>query len=372
MVMLTRAIRSVYWHPLSRFPGPRLYAASRLPYIFFAFTGRLAVQHHQLHRKYGPIVRTAPNELSFIEASAWKTIHAQHAGRHTAFRKNYDSFNETRNQIGHSIFIADDDNHTRMRKVLDYAFSPRALREQEPLIQRHVQELINGLEDERLSTHGMVDLMEWYSWTAFDIVADAAFGEPFKCLLEPMYRHWPILLSKSWKVIVYSSGVKNIMPCSLRWMFPTWVLQTEVNKLDLVLNRVKKRLARKPNRGDLLSSIIAHNDKKGTLTETEIISNASLFVFAGTETVATLLCAVTYLLTQNPQAMTSITNEIRMRFQDEVIITIQHLNEMKFLNACINEALRIFPPIAEGLPRIAPSEGATISGEWIPGEVGFL
>lgn len=370
--MLTKAIRNVYWHPLSRFPGPRLYAACRLPYIFFAFTGRLAVQHHELHKRYGRIVRTAPNELSFIEASAWKTIHAPHAGRHTAFRKNYDSFNETRNQIGHSIFIADDDNHTRMRKVLDYAFSPRALREQEPLIQSHVQELINGLEIERLCTHGVVDLLEWYSWAAFDIVADAAFGEPFKCLSEPIYRQWPILLSKTWKVIVYSSGVKNIIPFSLRWMFPTWVLQKEVNKLDLVLNRVKQRLARKPNRGDLLSSIMAQNGKKGTLTETEIISNASLFVFAGTETVATLLCAVTYLLTQSPQAMASITNEIRMRFQDEAIITIQDLNEMRFLNACINEALRIFPPIAEGLPRIAPPEGATISGEWIPGEVGFL
>ena len=183
--------------------------------------------------------------------------------------------------------------------------------------------------------------------------------------------HWPILLSKTWKVIVYSSGVKNTMPSSLRWIFPAWVLQTEVNKLELVLNRVKKRLARKPNRGDLLSSIIAHNDKKGTVTETEIISNASLFVFAGTETVATLLCAVTYLLTQNPQAMARITNEIRIRFPDEAIITIQELNEMEFLNACLNEALRIFPPLAEGLPRIAPPEGATISGEWIPGDVGL-
>ena len=172
--------------------------------------------------------------------------------------------------------IADDDNHTRMRKVLDHAFSPQALREQELLIQRHVQKLINGLEDERLSTDGIVDLMEWYTWATFDIVADAAFGEPFKCLLAPAYRHWPILLSKTWKVIVYYSGVKNTMPSSLRWIFPAWVLQTEVIKLELVLNRVKKRLARKPNPGDLLSSIIAHNNKQGTVTSTEMISNATL------------------------------------------------------------------------------------------------
>ena len=65
--MLTKAILDVYWHPLSRFPGPRLYAGSRLPYVFFALTGRLAVQHHKIYKKYGPIVRTAPNGLSFLK-----------------------------------------------------------------------------------------------------------------------------------------------------------------------------------------------------------------------------------------------------------------------------------------------------------------
>ena len=102
------------------------------------------------------------------------------------------------------------------------------------------------------------------------------------------------------------------MSSSLWWISPARVLQTEVNKLELVLKSVKKRLARKPIRGDLLSSNIKHNNKKGTVTETEIKCNASLSVFAGTQTRATLLCVVTYLLTQNPQAMASVTNEIRM------------------------------------------------------------
>ena len=141
--------------------------------------------------------------------------------------------------------------------------------------------------------------------------------------------------------------------------------------MELVLKSVKKRLARKLKRGHLLSNI-EHNNRKGTVTETEKISKASHFVFAGTETMATLLCAVTYLLTQNPQAMASVTNEIRMRFSDEAIITIQELNKMEFLNACLDEALGILTPIAEGLPRIAPPEGATISGEWILGDAGFL
>ena len=344
----------------------------RLPYLFLAFTGRLPLQLHKLHKKYGPIVRTAPNELSFIDPSAWKTIHGQHAGRHTAFRKNYVSVNRMRNEFGESIFISDDDEHTRMRKILNCAFSPQALRDQEPLIQKHVQQFMEGVDAERASNHGTVESTKWYMWLAFDVIADAAFGEPFKCLLEPTNRQWPLLLSKTWKIVIYSSELLKITPAFLCRIFPTRFVQTEVNKLDLILDRVKSRLTSKPHRGDLISSIVEHNEKKGSLTQTEIISNASLFVLAGTETVATALPGLTYLLTKNPRAMSKVTKEIRQRFLHESAMTIHELNQMRYLTACIEEALRLFPPVADGLPRIAPSEGHIICGEWVPGGVSTL
>ena len=372
MWLVTTVIRNVYWHPLSPFPGPRLYATSRIPYVFSAMTGNLAVKLQELHDVYGPIVRTASNELSFIEPSAWKTIYGRSEFGYTPYKKNYDTFNETRNQIGHSIFIADDDDHVRMRKLLNYAFSPQYLRQQEPLMHENVEALLQGLERERSKSTGIVDLIQWYNWAAFDNIADASFGESFKCLRESTNRQWPILLSKTWKVITYVSGLKNTVPSleMLRCIVPTSILQKEVNKLDMVQDRVKEHIDTGRTEGeDMLSSILKLNDEKQTMSETEIISNASLFVFAGTETVATLLPAVTYFLTHNAQVMQKLTGEIRSAFSNEESMTISDLSQLSYLTACIDEALRIFPPIPEGLPRVAPPEGDIISGQWVPGGV---
>ena len=378
--IIVQVIYNIYWHALSRFPGPWLYATSRVPYVLSAITGNLSMKLHELHEVYGPVVRTASNELSFIEPSAWKTIYGQSESGYTNYKKNYDTFNETRNQIGQSIFIAGDEDHKRMRKILNYAFSPHSLQQLEPLLLENASELLQGLELERVKNNGVVDLVKWYNWAAFDTIADASFAESFRCLRETEYRYWPISLSKTWKKITYASGLKNIMPLTLfmpvisliQWILPGSMLQKEVNKLDLVMNRVKSHVDLKQANGkDISSSLIKLNDEKHVLSEAELISNLSLFVFAGTETVATLLPAATYLLTQNIQAMRKLTDAIRIAFPDEQSITVLGLGQIPYLTACINEALRLFPPIPEGLPRVVPPRGDVISGELVPGGVGF-
>ena len=334
--------------------------------------GKLAVKFHILHRKYGPVVRTAPNELSFIEASAWKTIYGQQKDRYTPFRKNYDTFNETRNQVGHhSIFLAGDEDHKRMRRVLGHAFSSQALRDQESRVRENVDGLLRGLDGELVSNRGVVDLNKWYTWTAFDTVTSAAFSDSFKCLQESTYREWPLQLTKTWKLIIYVSALKHTLPwiSLVRCMIPTSVLQRQVDRLDIVVEKVNKRIELGSTRKDLMQYIITHNEANTGLSKAEIVSNISLLAFAGTETVATLLPALTYLLIQNPRAMQKLVHDLRSNFPHMESMTNERLSQMEYLTACIKEGLRLFPPTPEGLPRVAPPEGAMISGHWVPGNV---
>ena len=371
-----QAIYNLLCHPLSKFAGPRHYAASRLPYVYASFSGCLAVKLQELHNQYGDIVRVAPNELSFIDPSAWKTIYDRKNRHQTPFRKNYDSFSETRSQVRRSLYLAEDQDHARTRKILNHAFSPEALRNQEPLLQKHVLELMSGLENERLNNEGIVNLEKWYTWTAFDMIGDTSFGEPFNCVLEPDHRSWPLMLSRVRRVITALSGLKSVAPSLsfFQWLLPVSVLQKlilqhVVNNISFDLNKVKVRIASKSKRGDVLSSIVEHNHHHGNLDDIEIMANASLFILAGTETVATSLSAVTYFLTLNPKALSKLTNEIREKFKDESLLTAHNLALAPYLTACIEEAMRLVPPVPEGLPRITPPEGEYICGQWVPGGV---
>lgn len=83
----------------------------------------------------------------------------------------------------------------------------------------------------------------------------------------------------------------------------------------------------------------------------------------------TLLSALTYLLSQNERVMVALKQEIRKTFDDESMITIQRVSHLHYLTACIQEALRVFPPIPEGLPRVVSPAGENICGRWVPGGV---
>lgn len=99
---------------------------------------------------------------------------------------------------------------------------------------------------------------------------------------------------------------------------------------------------------------------------------------AGSETTASLLSGLLMWLLRTPQAHRRLVQEIRERFPAEEKraadgtrrprdMTFLALQELPYMNACIDEALRIFPPVPTGLTRTVPAGGDTVAGEPLPG-----
>jgi hypothetical protein len=42
------------------------------------------------------------------------------------------------------------------------------------------------------------------------------------------------------------------------------------------------------------------------------------------------------------------------------------VNHLTYMLACLNEALRVYPPVPAGLPRVTPAGGRTILGRFVP------
>lgn len=97
-----------------------------------------------------------------------------------------------------------------------------------------------------------------------------------------------------------------------------------------------------------------------------IRANASTLIIAGSETTATLLAGITYLLLANPDCLKRVTEEVRSTFKSDDEITLSSVSDLEYMLACLNEGLRCYPPAPLGLPRVVPRGGATISGVVVP------
>ena len=133
---------------------------------------------HQCAYVIGPVVRVAPNELSFNSAQSWKDIYGQRKG-HSPFPKSafYDGGNFA--DQAHSIVSERDPaKHCEMRKYLSNAFSDRSLKEQEHLISGVIDDFCEQV-GERGSDQDGIDLSRWFNLLTFDVIGELAFGESF-------------------------------------------------------------------------------------------------------------------------------------------------------------------------------------------------
>ena len=111
-------------------------------------------------------------------------------------------------------------------------------------------------------------------------------------------------------------------------------------------DRVERRLQRTPERPDLWTRILFKGDEKGgLLTLDEHKTNAATLMVAGTETTATALSGLTYYLTMNPPLLERLTREIRSEIVSTEGLKLENLARLKYLQACLMEALRMYPPV---------------------------
>ena len=74
-----------------------------------------------------------------------------------------------------------------------------------------------------------------------------------------------------------------------------------------------------------------------------------------------------YLLLKNPRSLTVLREELDANLGDEVVAPYDKVKHLPYLRACIDEAMRIYPPTPFNLPRRTPEEGTRIMGEFIAG-----
>ena len=106
------------------------------------------------------------------------------------------------------------------------------------------------------------------------------------------------------------------------------------------------------------------------MTRDEIKATSGILVIAGSETTATLLSGATFLLLKNPSSLAKAVNEVRKTFVHASDITFASVTaQLPYLNACLEESLRLYPPVPTVLPRRTAPDGDIINGHFVPPDV---
>ncbi len=142
---------------------------------------------------------------------------------------------------------------------------------------------------------------------------------------------------------------------------------------DIVLHRATQRLARY-RAGEPLDDFFRAlmEDKNGNpngMEWGEIVAEISIMMNAGSDTTAIAINNAMYLLLANPECLEKLRAELDAVIEhSEIVVAYDMVRHLPYLRACLDEALRMYPPSTFGLPRRTPPEGAPILGDFIPGE----
>ncbi|KAI5776266.1 cytochrome P450 [Geopyxis carbonaria] len=371
LALVTVAFYRLYLHPLASHPGPLLSRLSSLPSVYHAYHGTRHLSLYAAHTTYGPIVRYAPNSLSFNSATALHTIYGHaHAA---AFQKSafYAAFPavpgvwNTHNAIPKPL-------HARKRRVLSAAFSTRALSAMAPLVAGHVDTLLYVLD---AAGGGVVDAGAKMSALTFDVMGHLCFGAPFALLTERTHAYLPPLIDRAAHLhsIAGSHALLTRWKLLPRLLFPRlaadrWRFITHSREC------ASARMAEPADaRPDFFHHLLEATDPETGVgfTTAELWGEANVLMIAGSDTTGTAAAAAVWYLARHPEALARLRAEVRAAFGSEDEICAEaggaRLGACRWLRACIDEALRLAPPVPGLLPRevIAPA-GVEIDGVHVP------
>jgi cytochrome P450 len=378
----TWVIYSRFFHPYHDIPGPFLASISEWWY-FRVIRYDMGFSQLPLHKRYGKFVRIAPNEVSICDATALDTIY----GSNPIYKKTefYDSFSP---RIGDSVdvfTVRDEKVHAIARRKLAPLFTPGAILEYEPCVERIVKIFCQRL-DEFSTSKDTIDLSLYFRKYSFDAIGEIFYGKEngFGFLQDDIdYMGWMGMLD------VMASPVSSLayIPKGMRTLYlilqlalsaDTRVGLQSANKvIEQAKGVVKERqdafmAGNQCARKDILSKLMdmAHSGaEKPDFTLDDVATTVWMMIWGGSDTTGYAICSIFYYVLKHTEVYKKLEQELKDAFDTgKLSLPIRYNDAVKlpYLNACIKEGMRISPSFGLGLPRYVPKGGAVIAGRYFP------
>lgn len=283
--------------------------------------------------------------------------------------------------------------HAPKRRVLNHAFSEKALRSAEPFVQSNTDRWCELIADRIPSGDGeqpwstSLNMAHEINHLVFDILGDLCFGKSFE-MKEPKSdkRYIPELLANflvlmhpiafspmaDWWIWLKPRGLDKLISLAAPAALVGW--ETFVAKClqDRTMVEEEVRASKKPEsevRKDFFYYLFDAKDPEtgAGYTMEELYSESELLIIAGSDTTSIVMSAMVFYLARNPAIQARLAAEISSTFSGiNEIQSGSKLQDCKYLKAFIQEASRMTPPIAAEPARQVRPGGTVVDGNFFP------
>ncbi|KAI0143997.1 cytochrome P450 [Hypoxylon sp. NC0597] len=360
--MLGLGLYRLYLSPLAKIPGPKLAALTTWYNAYYDLwqRGQYIWVVEEMHRKYGPIVRIRPDVVHINDPAFIEKLYSQSPKQR---RERYWTMLQTLLAPGSILATQDHDLHRKRRAVLNPFFSQQNVRRLEPIINDTLANLFYRM-DRWASTGAPVRMNVAFRAATKDIIQAYAFGEGDKCLdKEDCNTAFFDIMAPSPLAHIgthfywLATFLSNVPPKIMTALVPRiGAFSSFVEGLAVQVEEVRR--AKDLPEGKTIFHEIIRSDIPETEKQTKRLTDeAMVIVIAGSETTASTLAAIMYHMLTDRQLFARLRTELETVMPDRYELPVaSKLDGLPFLNAIIQEAVRLYPGATHRQDRTCPDE----------------
>ncbi|CAK7200919.1 hypothetical protein SEUCBS139899_003619 [Sporothrix eucalyptigena] len=367
------AVYRLYFHPLAKIPGPKLAAITTWYCAYFDvyLGGQYLWAIRDMHAKYGPVVRIMPdvvhvNDPGFVDKLYTQSPRLRRERAPTVlkmFSKHYSM-----------LPTKDHDLHRRRRAVLSRFFSHQNVRRLMPLFDETLSNLLGRLErcakeTDHDGSPKPVSLNPYFKATTKDIIQSYAFGGGSMCLeMEDLNEPFFEVLDSGRMAPIsvhfnsLTTAMQSLPPAILTRLVPSVLaiivfVQDLKKDIEAIKASADDESVQAPERRSIFHEVLT-SDIDASDKETErLVDEGMVLAIAGADTTALSLSALSFHVLNDPAIFKRLRAELdaaipdASQFPDPV-----KLDACVYLNALIEETLRMYPSATHRQDRVAPDE----------------
>ncbi|NWW30693.1 CP3A9 protein, partial [Panurus biarmicus] len=261
--------------------------------------------------------------------------------------------------LNNAISLAEDEHWKRLRTVLSPTFTSGKLKEMFPIMKHYGEILVKNVQ-KQVKEDSSISVKDIFGSYSMDVVTSTSFGVNIDSMnnpKDPFVREMKKLIKFDFfnPVFILSFVFPFLIPVMAKMnvnIFPS----DAVDFFMRSLNKIKQEREKEAHKGrvDFLQLMIESqrsasqgnneaNHSYKALTDTEVLAQAFIFIFAGYEPTSNTLGFLAYELALHPDVQQKLLQEIDTVLPNKAPLTYEAIMKLEYLDMTLSETLRIYP-----------------------------